>query len=204
MKYSHGNTWERTGMESPFATFVKQIYPLSNQAIDHINRNTYLVNVKKGSYLLKSGDISRQLFLIMKGVVRAYMKEGSREITTWINAENEVIASIRGFNFQLPSKENIQALEDCIMVGADYDTLQHMYTTFPEMNIVGRKILEQYYCDAEERAYICRIPNASRRYNYFLETKGSLANRIPLKYIASYLGITMETLSRIRGKKVIS
>src|SRR5690606_39380700 len=84
------------------------------------------------------------LFVVIRRPIRStlfpYTTLFRSEITTWINAENEVIASIRGFNFQLPSKENIQALEDSIMVGADFDTLQHMYATFPEMNIVGRKI----------------------------------------------------------------
>ena len=69
------------------------------------------------------------------------------------------------------------------------------------MNIVGRKLLEQYYSEAEERAYISRIPNAGKRYRHFLDTKASLANRIPLKYIASYLGMTIETLSRIRSAR---
>ncbi len=104
-----------------------------------------------------------------------------------MTAENEMVTSIRGLSLQEPSLENIQAIEECDLVVADYTALQHLYENFLEMNIVGRKLLEQYYKDAEERAFICRIPNASKRYRHFIDTKGSLANRIPLKYIASYL-----------------
>lgn len=202
MKSSRIIPWDKaSGIPSPFATFVSNFHPLSLEAVAYINAHTYSVQVKKGEYLLKAGEISNQLYLIIKGVVRAYVRDGSKEITTWINAENEVVASIRGFNFQLPSQENIQVIEDSLLIASEYSTLQYMYEAFPEMNIVGRKLLEQYYCDAEERAFISRIPNASKRYRHFLETRGSMANRIPLKYIASYLGITMETLSRIRGRK---
>jgi CRP-like cAMP-binding protein len=195
-------SWEKAGMESPLATFVKFIYPINDDIVDYINKNTFSLNISKGHFLLKTGEVCRHLYLIRKGVIRAFIKDGSKEITTWITSENEIVTSIRGFNQQLPSLENMQSIEDCSLVCAQYETLQYLYDHYPEMNIVARKILEQYYGDAEERAFISRIPNASKRYKHFIETKGDLANRIPLKYIASYLGMTLETLSRIRGKKL--
>jgi CRP-like cAMP-binding protein len=157
--------------------------------------------VTKGSFLLKTDEICNHIYFIRKGVIRGYIKDGTKEVTTWMTAENEMVTSIRGLSRQEPSLENIQAIEECDLVVADYGALEYLYTNFIEMNIVGRKLLEQYYKDAEERAYICRIPNASKRYRYFLDTKGELANRIPLKYIASYLGMTIETMSRIRSSR---
>ncbi len=202
MKKSTQISWEKAGLESPLATLVKYLYPINDAVVDYINKHTFSMNIEKGQFLVKTGEICRHLYLIRKGVIRAYIKDGTKEITTWITAENEIVTSIRGFNLQEASLENIQAIEDCSLVCAEYETLQYMYEYFPEMNIVARKILEQYYGDAEERAFISRIPNAGKRYRHFIETKGDLANRIPLKYIASYLGMTLETLSRIRGKKV--
>ena len=128
------------------------------------------------------------------------LKEGSKEITTWITAENEIIASIRGISQQLPSIENIQAIEDCELIGGSFEQLEFLYENYPEMNIVSRKLLTQYYADAEERAYISRLTKANSRYKHFISTKGQLVNRIPLRYIASYLGMTLETLSRTRSK----
>jgi CRP-like cAMP-binding protein len=113
-----------------------------------------------------------------------------------------MVSSIRGLSLQEPSLENIQAIEHCDLIVATYESLQYLYDHYIEVNIVGRKLLEQYYRDAEERAFISRIPNAAKRYRHFLETKSNLSNRIPLKYIASYLGMTIETLSRIRSRKV--
>jgi CRP-like cAMP-binding protein len=100
-----------------------------------------------------------------------------------------------------PAEECIQAIEDCELVAMHYDAMQEMYERFPEMNRVGRMLLEQYYAASEERVYICRIPGAQQRYKHFLDSRPELANRIPLKYVASYLGITLETLSRLRAKK---
>jgi len=79
--------------------------------------------------------------------------------------------------------------------------MQEMYETFPEMNRVGRMLLEEYYAASEERVYIARLPNAQARYQHFINSRPELLNRIPLKYVASYLGITLETLSRLRAKK---
>lgn len=193
--------WESEGGLSPLAAFVNFIHPVSEEVTRYINQHSFSLPAERGDYLLKAGEICNHLYFIRKGAIRGYIKEGSKEITTWITAENEMVTSIRGLSLQQPSLENIQAIEHCDLVAAPFDALQYLYEHHIEMNIVGRKILEQYYRDAEERAFISRIPNAARRYQHFLETKSNLANRIPLKYIASYLGITIETLSRIRSKK---
>jgi hypothetical protein len=79
--------------------------------------------------------------------------------------------------------------------------MQELYDRFPEMNKVGRMLLEEYYAESEERVYIARLPTAQARYQHFINSRPELLNRIPLKYVASYLGITLETLSRLRAKK---
>lgn len=201
MKERKGDSWESTGGESPLASFVKQIYPVSDQVVNYINVHSFPRQASRGEYLLSAGEVSQHLFFIKKGAVRGFVKEGVKEITTWITAENELVTSIRGLKRHQPALENIQAIEPCELVAVRYDALQFLYDHYIEMNIVGRRLLEQYYSDAEERAFISRIPNAAKRYQYFLETKSNLANRIPLKFIASYLGMTIETLSRIRSRQ---
>ena len=199
MKKKTAEQWETDGSESPLATFVKHIHPVSDKVISYINQHSFSQQVERGTYLLRTGETCGHLYFIRRGAIRGYIKEGSKEVTTWITAENEMVTSIRGLSLQEPSLENIQAIEHCELVVASYEALQYLYEHHLEVNIVGRKLLEQYYRDAEERAFISRIPNAAKRYQHFLETKSNLANRIPLKYIASYLGMTIETLSRIRS-----
>ncbi len=194
--------WDTPNGHSPMANLANQFHPITDDTVKFIDEHTFKVSILKGKYLLRPGDICEHIYFIQKGAIRAFIKEGNKDITTWITTENEMATSIRGFETQEPCLENIQAIEDCELVAANYKDLQHLYKTSLEMNIVARKLYEFYYRAAEERAYISRLSKASSKYLHFVSTRGDLLNRIPLKYIASYLGMTIETLSRIRGKLV--
>ena len=154
----------------------------------------------KGDLLLAAGQVCEHIYFIKKGSVRGFIKEGDKDITTWITAENELVTSIYGLSKKRPALENMQALEDCEMLTLTLADLENLYLQFPEFNIVTRKLLERYYQDAEGRAFIARLTNAENKYTQFLATYGHLSNRIPLKYIASFLGMTLETLSRVRKR----
>jgi CRP-like cAMP-binding protein len=195
------NKWDNKLGNSPLSLFVRSVHPLvSNATIKYIDEHCFYYTVRKGAHLLKAGDTSEYLYLIIKGAFRGYIKQGSKDLTTWIDLENEVMTSIRSLYLHQPSLENIQALEDAELIGASIKDLEYLYEHFPDMNVVGRKLLEKYYIDAEERAYIGRITSATTKYNHLVTTRPDIANRILLRYIASYLGITLETLSRIRSK----
>lgn len=194
-------TWKTPDGHSPLCTFFNAIHPLSQEAIAHIDRGTSPLKLKKGSFLVKPGAPSNDLYWVMKGVIRGYIKEEGKEITTWINEENEVVGSIRNFGLEIDSDEYVQVIEDAELIVIPHTLIAYLYANFPETNIIGRILLEENYRGAEERAYICRIPSAKKRYKRFVATRGVLLNRIPLKYIASYLCMTLETMSRIRGKK---
>ena len=177
------------------------IHPVSDAVKNYLAAHVRPMQIKKGKYLLKSGEISNEFYFINKGVIRGFIKIDQREITTWITAENELVTSISSFDLQSPARENIQAIENCDLLIMTHDALQNLYDTIPEFNITGRKLLTIYYRQAEERALISRLMKASSKYQYFLTMHENLANRIPLKYIASYIGINLETLSRVRKKK---
>lgn len=186
--------------ESPFIAFAKEIHPISDEARNYINQKTFAVRVRKNELVVAAGNTCTSLFLVRKGILRSFVKEGIKEITTWIASEQELVTCITSFGLQRPARENIQAIEDCELFGLNYEDLEYLYAHFPEMNIVGRKVLEKYYRDAEERAFIARLTEATSKYKHFVATKHELLTRVPLKFIASYLGVTLETLSRIRSK----
>lgn len=96
--------------------------------------------------------------------------------------------------------EAIQALEDCHLIEFSQETLNHVYDKFPETNRIGRLIITENLRTAEERAYIARLPNAEERYKRFMARNGDLIHRISLKYVASFLNMKLETLSRIRAR----
>jgi len=151
--------------------------------------------------LLTPGSVADHLYFIEKGVIRSYVKEEERQITTWITEENEIIGPTRTIGTNNLCQEYLQALEDTDLVALPVDFTEFIFNTYPETNVVGRRIWEYYYRKAEERAHICRITSAEKKYKHLMETRPELINRISLKYIASYLGMTLETLSRVRSRK---
>lgn len=183
-----------------FKTMGESFGEVGEAALKLIQKSTRPLNFIKGDILVEPGKICQNLYFIQKGIVRGFIKEGKKETTTWLTTEGEMATAIRSFLMQVPTQEQVQAIEDCKVVELSYENLQNLLRQFVKLNVVGLKIMQQYYCDAEERAYVIRLSNANLKYQYFLKTKGDLINRIPLKYIASYLGMTTETLSRIRTK----
>jgi CRP-like cAMP-binding protein len=181
-------------------TVLNSFYPLSEGSELFLKKHVYERSFRKGKLLLRTGDICETVYFIKKGAVRGFIRSGKKDITTWITAENELVASIYAQDSMEPAMENMQAIEDCEMLALNYADLEEMYLHFPEFNVVIRKLLQKYYRDAEGRAFIARLTNAESKYQYFNAHHNHLVNRIPLKYVASFLGITLETLSRVRKK----
>ncbi len=196
------------GQEGPDLTILfdtlGHFHPLSIEIRDFISRHITPVSIRKRKLLLKEGEICQHMYFVRKGIVRGFFREGSRDITTWITAENELVSSISTWSVPVPVTENIQVLEDAELFSMPLKDLRELYLLYPEFNIVGRELLQQYYADAEKRAYIARLTKAENKYRYFIKEHPGLVNRVPLKYIASYLGMTLETLSRIRKKITLS
>lgn len=187
--------------DAALSDFLHAIVPLKEGIRLFIAGNSYTQIVRKGGLISKPGSQSRYLYFIKQGVVRSYVLESGKEVTTWINEENEIFAASRTFGLQLPDIEYLQALEPTQLCRIAYDRIEEAYERFPVTNKIGRILLEENYRGAEQRAYLARIMSATKRYQRFAELQPSLLARIPSKYIASYLNMSLETLSRIRGKK---
>ena len=179
---------------------LNHFHPIGEGVQHYLRKHVYPTSFLKGDLILTAGQICEHVYFIKKGAVRGFVKEGDKDITTWITAENELVTSIYGLSTRRPALENMQAIEDCEMLTLSYTDIENMYLQYPEFNIVTRKLLERYYQDAEGRAFIARLTNAENKYTQFLTRYGHLSNRIPLKYIASFLGMTIETLSRVRKR----
>ncbi|QXU43149.1 Crp/Fnr family transcriptional regulator [Pedobacter sp. D749] len=192
--------WKEYNNFSPLIDVFKKFHPLNDEIERRINQHTFPISYKKNKYLLSPVDRNKFLFLIVKGVVRGFIKDGSTEITTWISKENEVVGTIRNLWGEGDSEEYLQALEDVDLIAIPHVLSDYLFENFTEANIVGRKMMELYYRSAEERAYLCRISSAEKRYKRFLASFPDLINRVSLKHIASFLAIRLETLSRIRAK----
>ncbi|MGN6265111.1 MAG: Crp/Fnr family transcriptional regulator [Ginsengibacter sp.] len=186
---------------SPLVSFLNKVFPISKEAMDFLDKNTTLLSVPKKKYILKPGSIASDFYFIVKGVVHGFIKEGEKQITTWINEENEIVGSFRTLGTDRPCEEYLQALEDCELIVIPVVITEQVFEKYPETNTVALRMWEHNYRGAEERAYLGRITSAERKYKKFIESQPNLMSRVPLKYIASYLGMTVETLCRIRARQ---
>ena len=180
---------------------IKSLLHLSKAAQEALNQKIQKIEFKKGDFLVKEGALCQHLFFLEQGCLRGYYYLDAKEVTHWFGFENDFVTSFHSFITRKPSIENIQILEDSILWSIGKDSLEQLYTDFPEIERLGRLACEQYYIRLEDRYVSSQFKTAAERYNDLLETKSDLVQRLPLGYIASYLGISQETLSRIRGKK---
>ena len=153
---------------------------------------------KNGEIILSQGNTNKNLYFLKKGLVRAFYYKDEKELTSWIFPENTLFISVYSFLTQTPSFETIEAIEDCKIYFISYSKLQELYTSHLDLNVVGRKLTEMYYVQMAERATNLRMIDSKTRYENFIKNYPNLINRIPLGYVASYLGMSQETLSRIR------
>jgi len=179
---------------------LSAIQPLGKGIEQQLLKNVYCCNIPKGKYVLRNGEVCHSIYFIKKGLLRGFIKEKNKEVTTWFTAENELVAAIRSFLLQIATIENIQAVEDCELLAISFSDLNKLYQKYPSFNIIGRKVTEVNYMSADYRAYITRLHDAEEKYKLFLESYSHLANRLQVTHVASFLGITIETLSRIRTK----
>ena len=175
------------------------IQSINDDVISDILSKSKTLNVCKKTYLLLPGDISKHVYFIKSGALRSfYIDSDGNEKVSWILIENDIVVSVNSFFTGNPSVEYLEAVEDCELLQLSKSHLEEIYTKHPQFNYIGRKLIETYYVRSEEQAISLRTLSAKERYERFLSHEGYLLNRIPLGYIASYLGMSQETLSRVR------
>ena len=184
----------------PFLSHLSSILSVSIELESEINNSCKRINIPKGQLIVETDQRCTDLYFIEKGLVRGYYYDEGKEITNWFAQENEFATSFYAFIAVKPSLENIQALEDCDLVKLPHSILQDLYARFPETERLGRMITENYYIKLEERLLSIQFKSAKERYQTLSKSKSSLLQRTSLGQIASYLGITQETLSRIRSE----
>lgn len=178
--------------------YLNEIVPLSAGLKSFLAANIKSVVFEKGEVICRQGEICDHLYVIKKGLVRGFFLDEEMDITTWISYDNEIFTSITGYFRNQVAQEYIQALEQTHCVYLRYEDMNHCLKHFPEMKDLNRILMEEYYFHAENRAYMARIPNAVNRWNYFAsKIPSEIRNRIPKKYLASFLAMRPETLSRV-------
>jgi CRP-like cAMP-binding protein len=158
------------------------------------------IMLAKNSYLLEEGQVCRHLYFLESGALRGYYNLDGKEITHWFGFEKDFVTSFHSFITQEPAVENIQLLEGCILWRISKETLTELFNRHHEIERLVRIAYEKYYIRLEERFVNAQFKTAGERYENLLQQTPHILERVPLGCVASYLGISQETLSRIRNR----
>lgn len=181
--------------------YFKNFNPLSKEAENAIAEISSIVTIAKNNDLQPIGHTCKTIYFIKKGVARIYYYMDGIDITEGFFFENSIIARVESLFTGKPSRKAIQVLEDAEIVAINANLLFKLYDSFPEIERLFRKIFEAAYVDTVNRIEGIQFHTAEERYKALITETPNVLQRVPLKYVASYLGITQVSLSRIRSHR---
>lgn len=184
-----------------FSTLIDKIYPLPLASRNVLMNSIEEVRFPKGHILIKSEIIDQNIYFIKKGIVRAFVNIDGSDVTFWFGQEGDTVFSINGYVKNKKGYECIELLEDCEFYKLKNTAIQALFEEDIHIANWGRKHIEYAMIETEERLISRLIKTATESYSDLLENEPILLKRVSLKHIASYLGITQVSLSRIRAKK---
>lgn len=167
-----------------------------NELVDEFTLDKF----SKKEIILEAGEFTDDVYFICNGIVRIYYVKEEKEITTWFIKENMVFAATYSLLSGNANFSNYEALEDSNVLKIKYSTLEYYYKKYHSLEHLGRKMVESYFSNFMKRSFDVMFLSAEERYQLFVKQHPDLLNRVPLRYVASYLGLTQETLSRLRSK----
>jgi CRP-like cAMP-binding protein len=175
-------------------------WELSAACLARLRVITKTKSLKQDEFLLSAGEICANLYFIKIGLLKCFYIVHGREVSDWFFGELQAVVAVDSFYDQIPSEDFIQALEDCEAFYISFEELDQLYRTFVEFNVVGRVLTNKYLRIWHRQARNIRMLSAEERYQFLLKTQPELINRVPVRDLASYLDMTRETLSRMRGR----
>ncbi|WP_425659219.1 Crp/Fnr family transcriptional regulator [Tenacibaculum ascidiaceicola] len=184
-----------------FKTIEKTYTPLSTECQQELIASSKVCVYKKGDIVVREGQFSKKVFFIVQGCSRAYYLKDGKDISDWFTFENQFMASIVSFFSNEPSPHYVEFIEDSTVLEFSKDTVDKLSQKHHNFERLISKIVTETMLGLCERLYTIQFNKAEERYKHLLSIYPFITNRIPLTHIASYLGITLETLSRIRNPK---
>jgi len=184
---------------------LASIFPMSPGLVADLNQVVEFIKVKRGEYLLEPGQVSDRLYYIHKGLLRCFYELTDEEsgqikdVSTWFMRERDVCVSVESYYLQEPSYEYIHALEHSELFFIKRADLEEIYLKHLEFNYVGRVLTIKYLVDWVRQINGIRKLKVADRYEVLRKRDPELLQRVPQKYLASFLDTTPETITRIRS-----
>lgn len=188
-------------MDQFLLDFLAKYIQLSEEEKNAIINVALFKSFKKGSILLKEGQLSRDSYFVVKGCIRCYYIVDGEERTTAFYSESESLTPPSALNNK-PSEYYISCLEDSVLSTGDAEPSEELFRQFPKLEKLCRILSEDLHSKNQIAFDNFKISNPEQRYLHLLETRPDLFQRIPQYHLASYLGITPQSLSRMRNRLV--
>ncbi|WP_347922780.1 Crp/Fnr family transcriptional regulator [Pontimicrobium sp. SW4] len=175
--------------------------PLNDDCKSEFATNSRILTLKKGEILVTEGQYSDKAYFIVSGSTRAYYLNDGKDITDWFAFENDFICAINSFFQNIPSPHFIEVLEETILLEISRDDIIKLSDKYHNFERLTNRVATKTMLKLQARIVSMQFQSAEQRYQNILEAYPNITQRVPLTHIASYIGMTLETLSRIRKLK---
>ncbi len=175
-------------------------FPLSEEEKQLITDQSTVRQYKKGSFLLREGEVAEECYFILKGCVREFFYKDGEDRSIGFYVEGDPVNSFTSATSKTPSKSSFVCVEDCVLSISNDDFESHMCSIIPRLESIIRQEVEKNTGEAQDKLARFITSSPEERYQDLLENRPDLLNRIPQHQIASFIGVTPESLSRIRKR----
>lgn len=182
--------------------YIQSYFDVKQEDLSAIASRFQYKTINKGDYLLKQGRQCNQLSFIQVGMIRIYTEIEGKEVTQWISTKGYFVTDLASFTFNTPARWNLQALTDCELYTIERHEYESLGNAIPEWHRLEKLFIAKCFIILEERVNSHLFMTAEERYNKLFQLQPDLFNQVPLQYLASMLGMTPETLSRLRKKQL--
>ena len=187
-------------MHEKLVNYFSKISTLSSEEAKAIFTSMQTKTFKKGAYLLKEGQISSNTYFVLEGCIREYiLSDGEEKITNFFSEEQWAI-SLNGLSPKKIANYNWVCMEDTTVVVGNEQQAQVLFERFPRFETISRTIMENAFAEQKEALTSYYTDSPEQRYLKLLKSRPELVQRIPQYYLASYIGVKPESLSRIRKR----
>lgn len=187
-------------MDRKLLNYFSSILPLSEEEIAAIDETMTVEQFAKGTILLREGQTSTAAYFVLEGIVRLYYLVDGEEKTSDFFADGQWVVSLTNINPNTPSTHYLECSTACSLLVGNSQKGEELYKKYPNLETVSRKLMERVFIDQQEKITSFTINTPLLRYQQLLKLRPDLFQRIPQFQIASYIGVTPESLSRIKKR----
>lgn len=185
-------------MYQDLVSTINQFATLSEEEIEALSSCVKLQKLDKNVCFIDEGEIANYIAYVRSGYLRVHFNKEGDEITRDISSVNSFVTALTSFITKKPSFEIVSTITDCELLLISREDLNYLYQTYNKWQMIGRRVVEEMFVRSQKRIYSLLTRTAEERYMKLFTDKPDMLQNVPLQYIASYLGITSQSLSRLR------